>query len=494
MWRWLIVAVVASLILSSSVAADDFDEALKKLKDKDPVKRVSGLRALGKIGDMKAVQHIITAFKDPHPRVREKAAEALERIKDKEVLGWLRDKVLQHGDREIRRYTAMAFGMMKKPDLQSIPVLKKLLRDRDPMVVQVAARALAHMDAKEAFPDMESCLKSKAWLVRAEAVKAMAVLDSQKAIPHVKELLKDKAYQVVLTAMRVLAEHEKEAGVDEALKALKSKSWQVKAVAATVLGRHPAKRSIEPLIAALRRERGRLRHDFSRALKEITGMSIGPDAQKWATWWKFNKDYFEIGKGGGSRGQFEETMVRVQWYGMQVLSKRFAFVLDLSSSMGDVATDPVTKKETTKLNLANQELAKVIKMMDPDVYFNIIFFAKKIEPWRPRLMKGSKGNRAACYKFVMERKASGPTMIYDALEKAFEDPNLDTVYLLTDGAPSGGKYNNRGEIMEKLADMNEYRVIQVHTVEIGTAGKRWKGFMKAIAESTGGDHVKRGGS
>ena len=111
MWRWLIVAVVASLILSASVAADDFDEALKKLKDKDPVKRVSGLRALGKIGDMRAVQQIVMAFKDPHPRVRDKAAEALERIKDKEVLGWLREKVLQHGDREIRRYTAMAFGM-----------------------------------------------------------------------------------------------------------------------------------------------------------------------------------------------------------------------------------------------------------------------------------------------------------------------------------------------------------------------------------------------
>ena len=76
---------------------------------------------------------------------------------------------------------------------------------------------------------------------------------------------------------------------------------------------------------------------------------------------------------------------------------------------------------------------------------------------------------------------------------AFEDPQVDTLVLVTDGAPSEGARITRTTILEGLHEMNRHRLNRVHTVEIGarSTSRRWRGFLRDIAESTGGHYLER---
>ena len=66
-------------------------------------------------------------------------------------------------------------------------------------------------------------------------------------------------------------------------------------------------------------------------------------------------------------------------------------------------------------------------------------------------------------------------------------------YVLTDGAPSTGKYQSRTGVLKEFARLNRYRKAAIHTVEIGgeATGKRWRGFLREIAELNGGKCVRQ---
>ena len=61
----------------------DVEGLIRALKDKDRHVRSWAARALGEIGDKRAVGPLIKALRDKDSGVREYAAEALEKIKEK---------------------------------------------------------------------------------------------------------------------------------------------------------------------------------------------------------------------------------------------------------------------------------------------------------------------------------------------------------------------------------------------------------------------------
>ena len=94
---------------------------------------------------------------------------------------------------------------------------------------------------------------------------------------------------------------------------------------------------------------------------------------------------------------------------------------------------------------------------------------------------------------VTAQNADGRTNVFDSLMKALADPETDTVVLVTDGAPSVGTRTTRAGILEGLRETNRWRFARVHTVEVGAAntGARWRGFLREIAQATGGYHLQR---
>jgi hypothetical protein len=56
--------------------------------------------------------------------------------------------------------------------------------------------------------------------------------------------------------------------------------------------------------------------------------------------------------------------------------------------------------------------------------------------------------------------------MYEALELALSDSNVEAVFLLSDGAPTG-KYRGTREMLEAVAALNRVRRVRIHCIALG---------------------------
>jgi len=90
--------------------------------------------------------------------------------------------------------------------------------------------------------------------------------------------------------------------------------------------------------------------------------------------------------------------------------------------------------EGTRIEILKLELAYVVnKLLSDDAKFNIIIYSTDVKSWRKSLTPATKENRESAIEFVKAMQPSGKTNIYGALEEAFKDKEVDTIYFLTDG-------------------------------------------------------------
>ena len=70
------------------------------------------------------------------------------------------------------------------------------------------------------------------------------------------------------------------------------------------------------------------------------------------------------------------------------------------------------------------------------------------------------------------------------------DPEVDTIFVLSDGQPSSGDYLEDVNFHRGINRDNEFRKVMIHTVLTGTKGTDAK-FMERLAGDTNGISVKR---
>ncbi len=95
-----------------------------------------------------------------------------------------------------------------------------------------------------------------------------------------------------------------------------------------------------------------------------------------------------------------------------------------------------------------------------------------------------KKTRKKALAFVKGTKLSGNKDLWACLEAVLDDPDIDTVYMLTSGEPDVGLYVHGNRISENLADINRFQNVVVHAVAYSKEGY-WR-HIRAIAEATGG--------
>jgi len=175
---------------------------------------------------------------------------------------------------------------------------------------------------------------------------------------------------------------------------------------------------------------------------------------------------------------------------MPLESEHVCFVLDYSHSM----LDPIRfGSETSKRQALQRSLVEVFGRLPPESRVNLIPFGSEPHPYKPALFPASSAARQAALRFMEKLVPDGRTNIYDSLEIALGDPDADTIVLLTDGAPTEGRRRTRLAILAGLRQLNRYRLARIHAVEVGAqnTSPRWKGFMKEIADATGGSYLQR---
>lgn len=153
-----------------------------------------------------------------------------------------------------------------------------------------------------------------------------------------------------------------------------------------------------------------------------------------------------------------EVRTGVGLFGLDVTGRNIFFLLDVSGSME--ATDPFTPEQIEKLGRgrtgvggsdpleeemilerkrirrAKRELAAVIRALPEDRRFNVIAYSSEVTSWKETMSLASDSAKREAVEFVETLVAKGVTVTDDALYRAFADPTVDTVYLITDGAPT----------------------------------------------------------
>jgi len=377
---------------------------------------------------------------------------ALLGFRDEGALDYLASTALRGtGPAEMRAAAAEALGQSARADPGILRALRAAARDSKPLVREAALAALARLLARgaEAAAEIAKGLDDARWTVRLQAARRLAGL----ALPE----------------------------------------------------------SVDGILARLPRESGRVRRELADLLAALTGQKFGVEPEGWTHWWKENRAAYVSGeralvppedrpppRAEGDRG--------AHYYGISIDSQRILFVIDISGSMEDAGSSPNASKEQE----AKRELVRCVKSLAADDAFGVYAYSDTVQKWKPGIVKASAGVKEEALRWIESLSAAAWTNTYAALEEGLrisvadprndmgEDYGLhpDTIFLLTDGAPTGptGRTSDaKGEpewkrVLEGVRGWNRTKRVVIHAVGVGASIN--SEFLATLARENGGSFVR----
>lgn len=361
--------------------------------------------------------------------------------------------------------------------------LVKMLADKDEVVVRAAADALVTVGGDRAEPALRALLGRGPAPRRALAAAALQRRLAANAAWHDElcVLATDRAPALRVTALRLLARCEPPdvaAAIAAAGASLDHKAWTVRAAAIDLLAALRHKDGIPLLIERVGVEQARLAEDLAGALQILAGLRL-PDQKAWRSWWQQERERHVVPAPRRQPAARRSGQTAASYWDIPVRSDRVAFVVDTSGSM----KKPFGTAGTC-LDEAKRQLVRVLGMLGPQARANIIAFHHDATAWENKLQKLDKKRRAAGEAFTTALDGRGGTDVHAAMELAFTDPDVDTIFLLTDGRPSAGRIMDPDLLAAAIAAWNLDRGIRIHTVSIGGRSD----FLERLARESGGEH------
>lgn len=496
---------VKLLLLLALVQQDDWATFKKLSTDKEIYNRVKAIETIAKYKNLQMAEALVPMLGDKVPGVGYEAIKTLGSLNDAEAIKFLLGDPLKKHKAAILE----ALGLIKDPI--ALDALIDALKDQSADVVVTAIWALSRIGDAKAIEPVEKLWDKKDWKIRCAVLEALRDLSPKVAGTRFDESVKDKAYQLRMTAAWVapivLAD-----SAGTALKELANDNdWRVRVAAIEGCLDLRSRECVGMIVERFAKEDGRLRVDCLNALTELTGKNLGLDPKAWADWWAAAKDKFEAQPKPDKRKREapKAGSGTASFFDVPIVSTRLAFILDLSGSMKDEYVDESGKKTgKTKLAVAQAEMNKTIAAFPDDTQFNIFLLGcaddgtwdVNTKRWKKGLSRASKKEKGDATGFVNKQEAKGWTNIWDALMLAFEDPAVDTIYLLSDGGASRGAYTRVDGILDRMAKANKYRKINVHTIHFDfpdpktgkiSSGHTW--LMRDLADVTGGTYTEKFG-
>lgn len=309
-------------------------------------------------------------------------------------------------------------------------------------------------------------------------------------------LAKDPSWRTDLQALAVSRDAEVrtvglslllELGADSALvqaqQSLGDKAWELRSIAYRYLTKFRDVASIPLLIARMEREEGRLAAELDQALFVHTGTRCWK-RKEWESWWAEHKVGFTLPHAESVRGGTGASGgggTAVSYYDIPLVSSHVAFLIDHSGSMrAPIGTD----KKFTRLDAAKEQLLRVVEALPKTTACNLFIYDNVVQAVWDELRPVDDRNREELLARVQKIGPGGGTNIFDAIEKAFLDPAVDTIYLLTDGEPSAGRIVAPDDIVDEVKRWNRSRQIVIHCIGLGIDSR----LLKQLAEVTGGSY------
>ena len=445
-------------------------------------------------------------------RIRTMACLHLQKMTSPEVLPWLLGKLRAKGLRarepnQDQRDAAAVLRVLAGH--QQLEAKLELLRACRSMPTELRVRAVASMarDATlETVPTLIELLRDSEPNVRIAAADALGTALS----PHTDETLDTEPTAQVLDLR------------DQAIKKLrnlltKDSVWQVRSACAYALARMKCKAVIKPLIdgldAELRRKKDPWAMDvrMHRILEGLTGQTVVQGTiAPWRAFWRKEGPSFAVAK-AASPGEQQPKEDRYQkFFNIELQSDRVLFVLDFSGSMAEPVqlktrtTGAAPGQKTTKADLVVREIQRLIMSLPDGALVNLVVFSEGVRVWReeggrPALIKLDDESRDDLLgSFLPGLRPAGPTNLHGAMAKALDfagrgiydkyyKAGFDTMYVISDGAPTAGQVIDKAEIRRQVRETNNLRKIAIHCITFGDSNDT--DFLRLLAKENGGRHV-----
>ena len=298
------------------------------------------------------------------------------------------------------------------------------------------------------------------------------------------------------------------AGFDTAVKALRAKPRVVSRSAVKALVALDDPRCVPAIVQALPSASGLLAEEMELALYHYTGeqyFGAGSDAM-WSGWWKSKGESWLRSAQSKRYGKTElKRKGSASFYGIETRSDRIVFVLDRSDSMRHPVPQSASVSGKTRIEVAKNQLARSISRLPRSAWFAVVFYCHVVDTWKkpPKLLLADKKNKQEATAWFMGQKHVGSTLLFPALHEALKYAKVgggksatdvrgaDTIYLLSDGAPTDAKGTLlTGEVLEqeiqRFLEANRAFHCIVHTIGIGPQHDR--ALMARIARETGGTY------
>ncbi|MBI5360144.1 MAG: VWA domain-containing protein [Planctomycetes bacterium] len=467
---------------------DDFAEFKKEYQGAGYGEK---LQILGKIqpDDKNALKKAAVFLCDPHPKIRQNAINWLAQEKtDAATAEFLVSELIRKKDLpDYARCSGIsALGAISAAPQKS--VLIELLNDKNHLLRAEAVKTLsASYTGEDVLGGIRAKLSDPAWQVKTAAIDAVKELAPAELDAKAEELFKATDFQVRIAILESCKETSIQITLLKA--AFQDPAWQVRACAIELAAQTGTGPCVEMLVNAFLTAEGRLKADLFAALQKATGKDIGFSPKLWKEWWDIFNKRFEPLKQRRNDNPLLPISETSAFCGIPVLSRNIIFVFDLSGSM----RSETQKNGPVKIDTAREEMSKVIKSFTKEVKFNIILlgsdsrgnYNKKEKMFEERLISAADAGKEKAIKFINRQEPNGWTNLYDAVMLCFEDKDVDTIYLLSDGVPSRGVFVARTDIIESIKRENRFRKICIHTIKIGS-GARGEKLMRELAEITGG--------
>ncbi len=416
--------------------------------------------------------------------VAEVIEKALAGFTDKEALSYLFTDALGGEAKAPRQLIALLHAAAEKKAKQAQKAASALVNHPSAEVAGAAVSTLAALGFQGGREQIFTLLKK--WSRNLEPAFDLLMGLADSGSPEAAGILiavsREFDGPIRSAAVSLLGRIKTDASLTRVLEALEEKSESVKTAALRALQQYKDKRIIGPLIRFMGRETGRLQGEAYQHLVKITGKNMGLRVDDWRKWWDFAKGSFTF-----KPAKKGKTSVKaVDYYGIEIFSKKICFIIDRSSSMLSKARDHETNQESNRINLAKKELIKTLKKLRPGTMINIISFDANYRPMAKALTPLNRAGRFKAIQHVQNIKTGHGTNIYDTLSAALRDRRVNTIFLLSDGQPSRGKYTNTSRILEEIRKQNLARNVTINTIAIGDEKLE---FMKDLAKQNGGTYI-----
>lgn len=478
-------------LLCALVWVADVPTLAKQLKSSEERERRAAVQALAKDGSKEALALLVGALRDAEAMVADEAQIALANCQDAAVFTQLmgKDGLGASDERVALRALEIARSAPEASDVGAIPKLLtdkrvELRRSACTTVEQLAQAARFSAKDREVAQGalLQLCTREKDPELRARAVLAQRAFQ-ESLDPALFQLCARANDPWMLSASLELLQGAQDAAAWSHRELLaKHAARGVRLAVVRELASQPTRESVDLLVRMIAAEKDlRLSWSVAAALESHTGMRNGVQVGAWTSWWEANRDSWTPEKKrplpARKAEEYEGTAV---FAGLPLISDRIAILFDMSGSMWEKRADGKTRKQNVE-----QELERTLKALPSHARFNLIPYTRQPLPWEKALVPASPANVQRGLEWFRGLKDSGQGNVWDALLLALADPEVDTILLFSDGAPSGGPRWNVKLIADGFAERNRLRGVAVDHVLVG-APKALRATWKRLSESSGG--------